>query len=161
MGRVKNLEIRTGLDRRLVANHSLRVATLEGKYNRMDAAISALAKEQDERITTLEQSNEKMNDVLGRSLEKIEQALELTNRRAVDVETLQQQIKEINSRLTALTNKYLELRPGKLLCENKPGKLRKVTEKEYRKIVSDTAPVSTRNLLAVKKSGRPRKVNKL
>jgi chromosome segregation ATPase len=73
----------------------------------------------------------------------------------IAIETLQQQIKEINSRLTALiTNHYLEPRPKK----HPPISTEFGLAKKPQKIVSDTAPVSTRNLLAVKKSGRPRKV---
>jgi hypothetical protein len=139
--RIKALENKTSM--LLPHNHEMhdqRIVTLEQFLKSCNARMRI----QDENIDTLKTQTA----FEGRSQQ---------DQNAV-IFTLQQQVKEINARLMALTNKYLELRPGKLLCENKPGKLRKVTEKEYRKIVSDTAPVSTRNLLAVKKSGRTRKV---
>ena len=95
-----------------------------------------------DRIVKLEKVKEDVRDLWCSQKAVVDEAI----RRDVAVETLQQQVKEINARLTYLLDTMVEM-----------NKVLKVKPKRTTRVVSDTAPVSTKNMLA-KPSGRPRKV---
>jgi len=149
-----------------------RIAALEGKYTRMDAAITALADERDKRITALENWHKnhtethmflnKNNGELARNIETLQQQVKEHDARLEfylgttgeinkELQVVQQQVKEINSRLTALTNEYLKVRP----VGNKQPKTG--IEWGMGTAISPVPEILPANLLALKKSEKPRK----
>jgi len=168
-----------------------RIAALEGKYTRMDAAITALADERDKRITALESQQKSSQDAIldlpingfGHRIASLEHGEEVTRECRAghaqsiatlqqqvkehdarltlflgttgeinkELQVMQQQVKEMNSRLTALTNEYLKVRP----VGNKQPKTG--IEWGMGTAISPVPEILPANLLALKKSEKPRK----
>ena len=90
-----------------------------------------------ERIVKLEKVKEDVRDLWCSQKAVVDEAI----RRDVAVETLQQQVKEHDARLTYLLDTMVEM-----------NKVLKVKPKRTTRVVSDTAPVSTKNMLTKKKA---------
>ena len=111
-----------------------------------------------ERIVSLEQSNEKLKVDLKAAFSRVDAGYTNmkahTDRREVAVETLQQQVKEINSRLTYLQDTMVEMNKVLKVKEHPPISTEFGLAKRTTRVVSDTAPVSTKNMLAEWKPSR-------
>jgi len=125
-----------------------------------------------ERIVSLEQSNEKLKVDLKAAFSRVDAGYTNmkahTDRREVAVETLQQQVKEINSRLTNLVDRVLMFEDI-FKAHNHDGNVKEHRRREAMELLDntalahppekkqpmrDTAPVSTKNMLAERKPSR-------
>jgi hypothetical protein len=127
---------------KVLEENSIPVKYIKKECNTYHDEVKVIWEKHETRITAVEDAWRQSQKTEGK-------IIDIASRREVVVETLQQQIKEINSRLTALTNKYLELRPTQ--------KKQPKTVLEWGMGTAPPAPDTPQvNLLAVKKS-RPRK----
>lgn len=132
--------------------------SLDEGLNKLSFGINELSEGANEtgqdlfqRVRCLEQIQDAHQQQVS-ALEKVKDALyETINAQALAIDVMQKQVKEINSRLTALTNKYLELRPQK-----KQPKSERVSVDELKDV--HDLPTLVNMVNSLKKSGRLRKV---